>query len=109
MGIIRLLRVKVNGSTTVGSFTCFIKEEKVMRLRIKCINKVRDNRGNIIKYQLVAEDGSRIEATAEQIKQEMKHNNRYDFINLQIDSIGRLVHKKVIFKNKEEKKKRRIV
>lgn len=79
----------------------------MIRVRIKCVNKVRNSKGNIIKYQLIAEDNSRIEATAEQIKQEMRYNNRYDFINLQIDSAGRLVDKKIIVKNRDEKERER--
>lgn len=61
-------------------------------VRMKCINKVRDNKGNIVKYQLVGDDGSKIEATSKEIKAEM-HAGRYDFINLQIDKAGRLVDK----------------
>lgn len=63
-------------------------------VRMKCINKVRDNKGNIVKYQLVGDDGSRIEATSKEIKAEM-HAGRYEFINLQIDKAGRLVDKAV--------------
>ena len=63
-------------------------------VRMKCINKVRDNKGNIVKYQLVGDDGSKIEATSKEIKAEM-HAGRYDFINLQIDKAGRLVDKAV--------------
>ena len=57
-------------------------------VRMKCINKVRDNKGNIVKYQLVGDDGSKIEATSKEIKAEM-HAGRYDFLNLQIDKAGR--------------------
>lgn len=63
-------------------------------VRMKCINKVRDNKGNIVKYQLVGDDGSKIEATSKEIKAEM-HASRYEFINLQIDKAGRLVDKAV--------------
>lgn len=61
-------------------------------VRMKCINKVRDNKGNIVKYQLVGDDGSKIEATSKEIKAEM-HAGRYEFLNLQIDKAGRLVDK----------------
>lgn len=61
-------------------------------IKMKCIKKVRDNKGNIVKYQLVGDDGSRIEATSKEIKAEM-HAGRYDFLNLQIDKAGRLVDK----------------
>ena len=64
-------------------------------IRVKCIKKVRDNKGNIVKYQLVGDDGSRIEATSKEIKAEMRAG-RYDFINLQIDKAGRLVDKAVV-------------
>lgn len=70
-------------------------------MKIACINKIRNEKGVIVKYILEVEDGSRIEATAKQIKEEMRYNNRYDFINLQIDSIGRLVDKKIIFEREE--------
>lgn len=61
-------------------------------IKMKCIKKVRDNKGNIVKYQLVGDDGSRIEATSKEIKAEMRAG-RYEFINLQIDKAGRLVNK----------------
>ena len=64
-------------------------------IRMKCINKVRDNKGNIVKYQLVGDDGSKIEATSKEIKAEM-HAGRYEFINLQIDKAGRLVDKAML-------------
>lgn len=63
-------------------------------MKITCINKIRNEKGVIVKYILEVEDGSRIEATAKQIKEEMKAGN-YKFINLQIDKAGRLIDKVV--------------
>ena len=61
-------------------------------MKIKCINKVRDGKGAIVKYQLVDEAGNRIEATSKQIKAEMQ-SGRYEFINLKLDKAGRLIDK----------------
>lgn len=61
-------------------------------MKIKCVNKVRDNNGNIKKYQLVTEHGQKFEATAQQIKAEMKAKH-YEFVNLQLSSDGRLIDK----------------
>lgn len=63
-----------------------------MRVKIKCIKKNRDAKGNIKSYLLLKETGEVIEATGQQIKSEMAANN-YEFINLQIDKAGRLVDK----------------
>lgn len=61
-------------------------------MKVKCINKVRDSKGAIVKYQLVDEAGNRIEATSKQIKAEMQ-SGRYEFINLKLDKAGRLIDK----------------
>ena len=61
-------------------------------MKIKCVNKVRDNKGNIKKYQLVTEHGQKFEATAQQIKAEMKAKH-YEFVNLQLSSDNRLIDK----------------
>lgn len=61
-------------------------------MKVKCINKVRDGKGAIIKYQLIDEAGNRIEATSKQIKAEMQ-SGRYEFINLKLDKAGRLIDK----------------
>lgn len=63
-------------------------------MKIACINKIRNEKGVIVKYILEVEDGSKIEATAKQIKEEIKAGN-YKFTNLQIDKAGRLVDKAV--------------
>lgn len=61
-------------------------------MKVKCINKIRDGKGAIVKYQLVDEAGNRIEATSKQIKAEMQ-SGRYEFINLKLDKAGRLIDK----------------
>ena len=66
-------------------------------MRVTCISKNRNNKGVIVNYTLRDEQGHVFTATADTIKEEMKLN-RYEFTNLQIDSIGRLVDKV----NKEE-------
>lgn len=62
-------------------------------MRIRCINKIRNAKGNIEYYNLEREDGYKFQATAQQIKVEIRENN-YEFTNLQIDKAGRLVDKK---------------
>jgi hypothetical protein len=52
-----------------------------MRVKIKCIKKNRDAKGNIKSYLLQKETGEVIEATGQQIKAEIAANN-YEFINL---------------------------
>lgn len=64
-----------------------------MKTKIKCISKVRNEKGNIVSYNMISEDGNKISATSKQIKEEMK-GNRYEFINLQLDSRGHLIDKK---------------
>ena len=66
-------------------------------MKVTCISKNRNDKGVIVNYTLRDEQGHVFTATAESIKKEMKLN-RYEFTNLQIDSIGRLVDKV----NKEE-------
>lgn len=88
-----------------------------MTIKVKCINKIRDAKGNIIKYQLIDQTGKPMEATAKQIKAEMQRDIesrgadrvKYEFINLQIDRAGRLVDKAVVqdknsIKNKDKVK-----
>lgn len=75
-----------------------------MTIKVKCINKIRDAKGNIIKYQLIDQTGKPMEATANQIKAEMQRDIesrgadrvKYEFINLKIDRAGRLVDKAVV-------------
>jgi hypothetical protein len=71
-----------------------------MKVKIKCIKKNRDAKGNIKSYLLQKETGEVIEATGQQIKAEIAANN-YEFINLQIDKAGRLVDK-ALNQDKEE-------
>ncbi|MBD5508853.1 MAG: hypothetical protein HDR05_12620 [Lachnospiraceae bacterium] len=62
-------------------------------MKIKCINKERDTKGNIKYYNLLREDGIKFQATAKEIKIEMQKNN-YEFTNLKIDKLGRLIDKR---------------
>lgn len=62
------------------------------RIKVMCINKNRDSKGNIVNYMLKDETGNQFIATAQQIKEEIKIG-RYEFVNLQIDKAGRLVDK----------------
>jgi len=62
------------------------------RIKVMCINKNRDSKGNIVDYMLKDETGNQFIATAQQIKEEIKIG-RYEFVNLQIDKAGRLVDK----------------
>lgn len=61
-------------------------------MRVKCLRKNRDTRGNIVNYHLMDETGHQFFATGQQIKEEMK-SGRFEFLNLQIDKAGRLVDK----------------
>lgn len=61
-------------------------------MKVQCLEKVRDNSGNIKAYTLQDESGRVFQASGEQIKAEMKAK-RYEFTNLQLDSIGRLIDK----------------
>ena len=61
-------------------------------MKVKCISKNRNEKGVIINYTLQDEKGNTLNATAQQIKSEMKAGN-HEFINLQIDKAGRLVDK----------------
>ena len=65
-----------------------------MKVKIKCLKKNRDAKGNIKSYLLQKETGEVFEATGQQIKNEIAANN-YEFINLQIDKAGRLIDKAV--------------
>lgn len=59
-------------------------------MKVRYIEKIRDDRGNIIKYLLIREDGFELEATSDQIKEEL-HTGRTEFINLKLDETGRLI------------------
>lgn len=63
-------------------------------VRVKCTNKIRNNRGDILKYQLVTEYGDEFQATSTEIKNQMC-KGQYEFINLQIDKAGRLIDKPI--------------
>jgi len=67
-------------------------ENSRLKIRVKCIGKNRDAKGKIINYLLIDESGRKFTATSDEIKTEIKKQT-YEFTNLQIDSIGRLVDK----------------
>lgn len=56
----------------------------------KCINKNRDSKGNIINYTLVDKNGKKVQLTGKQVKEAIKAG-QFKIVNLQIDSLGRLV------------------
>lgn len=62
--------------------------------KVKCIEKFRDNNGNIVGYKLEDQAGNRMDIGHDQLKVELK-KNKYNVENLQIDKAGRLVDKKV--------------
>ena len=57
-----------------------------------CINKIRDNRGNIKSYVLKDTKGVCVEMISADLKRNMSVNS-IDVLNLQIDKAGRLVDK----------------
>lgn len=61
-------------------------------MRVRCINKVRNEKGVIVKYVLEKENGDRIEATGDEIKSDIELEE-LEVVNLQIDKAGRLVDK----------------
>lgn len=61
-------------------------------MKVRCMSKNRNDKGNIINYTLQDETGKIFQATAQQIKAEMQGRN-FEFTNLQIDKAGRLVDK----------------
>lgn len=61
-------------------------------MRVRCINKVRNEKGVIVKYILEKENGDRIEATGNAIKLDIELED-LEVVNLQIDKAGRLVDK----------------
>ena len=63
-----------------------------MGMKVKCLAKNRDSKGNIVNYNLVDETGRKFQATGKQIKEEFK-KGQFEFVNLQIDKAGRLVDK----------------
>lgn len=65
---------------------------KSARIKIKCLSKNRNDKGNIVNYTLLDETGKQFQTTAQQIKNEIQAG-RYEFINLQVDKAGRLVDK----------------
>lgn len=58
----------------------------------KCVNKNRDSKGNIINYTLVDKNGKKVQLTGKQVKEAIKAG-QFKIVNLQIDSLGRLVDK----------------
>ncbi|MBD5508852.1 MAG: hypothetical protein HDR05_12615 [Lachnospiraceae bacterium] len=63
-------------------------------MKVKCIGKERDSRGKIKLYKLEDENGLVSSATANEIREKIIFGDDYEFTNLQIDKIGRLVDKK---------------
>ena len=61
-------------------------------MRVKCVGKNRNDKGVIVNYNLVDETGREFQATAQQIKVEIR-KGQYQFTNLQIDKAGRLIDK----------------
>lgn len=61
-------------------------------MKVRCVSKNRDQKGRIVNYTLQFEDGRVIQATNNEIKNEMSVG-RYQFTNLQIDKAGKLVDK----------------
>ena len=61
-------------------------------IRAICINKIRDNRGNIKSYVLKDTKGVCVEMTSADLKRNIAVNS-IDVLNLQIDKAGRLVDK----------------
>lgn len=61
-------------------------------VKITCISKVRNEKGDIITYNLREDTGREFTATASEIKAEIRAGC-YDFTNLQINKLGRLVDK----------------
>lgn len=61
-------------------------------INCKCISKNRDNKGNIINYTLVDKNGKKVQLTGKQVKEAIKAG-QFKIVNLQIDSLGRLVDK----------------
>ena len=59
---------------------------------VRCLQKNRDAKGNIINYTLQDETGKVFLATGQQIKAEI-NKGQFKFTNLQIDKSGRLVDK----------------
>lgn len=62
------------------------------KIKIICLYKNRDNKGNIIDYVLKDEIGQTVPFTRDYIKA-MMLTGKYEFVNLQIDKAGRLVDK----------------
>lgn len=61
-------------------------------IKAVCINKIRDNRGNIKSYVLKDTKGVCVEMTSADLKRNIAVNS-IDVLNLQIDKAGRLVDK----------------
>lgn len=61
-------------------------------MKVRCINKNRDKNGKIISYTLQFEDDRVIQATSKEIKNEIVAK-KYEFVNLQLDKVSRLVDK----------------
>ena len=64
----------------------------VEAIKVYCTGKVKNNRGQVIEYQLINEQGT----TAVFDKKHMQQlliDGRYDVMNLQIDTLGRIVDK----------------
>ncbi len=63
-------------------------------MKVKCLSKNRNNKGVIVSYNLQDETGRQFQATGQQIKEEIM-KGQFEFVNLQIDTAGRLVDKAV--------------
>ena len=61
-------------------------------IKAKCLSKNRNNKGIIINYTLIDLTGHKINVTTDQIKNAMK-SGQLQVVNLQLDSLGRLVDK----------------
>ena len=63
-------------------------------MKVRCLSKNRNNKGVIVSYNLQDETGRQFQATGQQIKEEIR-KGQFEFVNLQIDTAGRLVDKAV--------------
>lgn len=63
-------------------------------MKVRCLSKNRNNKGVIVSYNLQDETGRQFQATGQQIKEEIR-KGQFEFVNLQIDTTGRLVDKAV--------------
>lgn len=70
--------------------------QNVEKKKAYCINKIRDNKGNVIEYVLVNEYGTKAIFDKKHMAMELRNKNaECEILNLQIDSLGRIVDKAV--------------